>query len=134
MAVGGPVGGVVGGVIGHVIGCFSPDTFITMVNGSKKKIIDIELKDNVAAGGSVFAYGKFLINDLYDYKGIKVSGSHMVYENQKWLNIRDSKSAKSLGNDEYVVYTLGTQNRRILINNILFTDYFGDDEQQKMAS
>ena len=48
----------------------------------------------------------------------------MVNENNKWIRVEDSDIAKSLGNDEHVVYTLGTQNRRIVINDILFTDYF----------
>jgi len=134
MAVGGPVGGVVGGVIGKVFGCFLPDTLISMANGSKKKIIDIELKDNVAIGGFVFATGKFLVNDIYDYKGIKVSGSHLVNEKGNWLRVEDSKLAKLISTEDTVVYTLGTKNRRILINDILFTDYFDIDEQQKMAS
>jgi hypothetical protein len=133
-AVGGPVGGVVGGVIGKVIGCFLPDTLVSMKDGSKKKIIDIELKDNVAIGGFVFATGKFLVNDIYDYKGIKVSGSHLVNEKGNWLKVQDSKLSKLVSTEDTVVYTLGTKNRRILINNILFTDYFDIDEQQKMAS
>ena len=133
-AVGGPVGGVVGGVIGKVIGCFLPNTEITMADGSKKKIIDIELKDNVAIGGFVFATGKFLVNDIYDYKGVKVSGSHLVNEKGNWLKVQDSKLAKLISTEDTVVYTLGTKNRRILINDILFTDYFDIDEQQKMAS
>jgi hypothetical protein len=33
-------------------------------------------------GGKVFATGKFLVENLHDYKGIKVSGSHMV--NEEW--------------------------------------------------
>ena len=132
--VGGPVGGVVGGVIGKVIGCFLPNTLISMKDGSKKKIIDIELKDNVAIGGFVFATGKFLVNDIYDYKGIKVSGSHLVNEKGNWLKVQDSKLAKLISTKDTVVYTLGTKNRRILINDILFTDYFDIDEQQKMAS
>ena len=134
MAVGGPVGGVVGGVIGKVFGCFLPDTLISMTDGSKKKIIDIELKDNVAIGGFVFATGKFLVNDIYDYKNIKVSGSHLVNENGNWLKVEDSKLAKLISTEDTVVYTLGTKNRRILINDTLFTDYFDIDEQQKMAS
>jgi hypothetical protein len=81
MAVGGPVGGVVGGVIGSVFGCFLPDTKVTMSNGTTKNIIDINLNDNIKIGGRVFAHAKFLITDLYNYKGIKVSGSHMVNEN-----------------------------------------------------
>ncbi len=133
-AVGGPVGGVVGGVIGRVFGCFLPDTLVSMTDGSKKKIIDIELKDNVAIGGFVFATGKFLVNDIYDYKGIKVSGSHLVNEKGNWLRVEDSKISKLISTEDTVVYTLGTKNRRILINDILFTDYFDIDEQQKMAS
>ena len=133
-AVGGPVGGVVGGVIGKVIGCFLPNTLVSMSDGSKKKIIDIELKDNVAIGGFVFATGKFLVNDIYDYKGIKVSGSHLVNEKGNWLRVEDSKISKLISTEDTVVYTLGTKNRRILINDILFTDYFDIDEQQKMAS
>ena len=132
-AVGGPVGGVVGSVIGGILGCFLPDTEITMADGSKKKIIDIELKDNIKIGGNVFATAKFLITNLYDYKGVKVSGSHMVNENNKWIRVEDSNIAKSLGNDEHVVYTLGTQNRRIVINDILFTDYFEIDEKEELV-
>tara|TARA_A100001201_G_scaffold39393_1_gene41131 strand:- start:85 stop:1263 length:1179 start_codon:yes stop_codon:yes gene_type:complete len=133
MAAGGPVGAVAGAVIGGILGCFLPDTEITMADGSKKKIIDIELKDNIKVGGNVFATAKFLITNLYDYKGVKVSGSHMVNENNKWIRVEDSDIAKSLGNDEHVVYTLGTQNRRIVINDILFTDYFEIDEKEELV-
>ena len=133
MAAGGPVGAVAGAVIGGILGCFLPDTEITMADGSKKKIIDIKLKDNIKVGGNVFATAKFLITNLYDYKGVKVSGSHMVNENNKWIRVEDSDIAKSLGNDEHVVYTLGTQNRRIVINDILFTDYFEIDEKEELV-
>ena len=133
MAAAGPIGGVIGGAIGGIVGCFLPNTEITMADGSKKKIIDIELKDNIKVGGNVFATAKFLITNLYDYKGVKVSGSHMVNENGKWIRVEDSDIAKSLGNDEHVVYTLGTQNRRIVINDILFTDYFEIDEKEELV-
>ena len=134
MAVGGPVGGVVGGVIGSVFGCFLPNTKVTMSDGTTKNIIDINLNDNIEIGGRVFAHAKFLITDLYDYKGVKVSGSHMVNEDNKWLRVEESKLAKSLGNKEHTVYTLGTDNRRILINNILFTDYFEVDEKEELQT
>ena len=134
MAVGGPVGGVVGGVIGSVFGCFLPNTKVTMSDGTTKNIIDINLNDNIEIGGRVFAHAKFLITDLYNYKGVKVSGSHMVNEDNKWLRVEESKLAKSLGNKEHTVYTLGTDNRRILINNILFTDYFEVDEKEELQT
>ena len=133
-AVGGPIGGAIGGAIGSIFGCFLPDTKIKMADGSEKEIINIKLNDRIKIGGRVVATGQFLINNLYDYKGVKVSGSHMVNENDTWLRVEDSKLAKSLGNDEHIVYTLGTDNRRILIDNILFTDYFEVDEQKELVS
>jgi len=133
-AVGGPVGGVIGGVIGGVVGCFLPNTLITMADDSKKKIIDIDIRDNIKIGGFVFATGKFLVNDIYDYKGIKVSGSHLVQENGNWLKVKDSKISKLISTDDTIVYTLGSENRRILINDTLFTDYFDIDEQKTLAA
>jgi hypothetical protein len=133
-AVGGPIGGVVGSVIGGVLGCFLPDTLITMADDSKKKIIDIDIRDNIKIGGFVFATGKFLVNDIYDYKGIKVSGSHLVQENGNWLKVKDSKISKLVSTDDTIVYTLGSENRRILINDTLFTDYFDIDEQKTLAA
>ena len=121
-----------GGGSGGGDSCFLPDTLVTMANGSVKKIIDVDIGDEVAVGGKVFATGKFLNDELYDYKGVKVSGSHMVNEDGVWMRIRDTKHGISLGDDENIVYVFGSENRRILINNILFTDYFETKEQDKL--
>jgi hypothetical protein len=121
-----------GGGGGGQDSCFLPDTLVTMADGSTKKIIDVDIGDEVAEGGKVFATGKFLNNELYDYKGVKVSGSHMVNEDGVWMRIRDTKHGKPLGDDEHIVYVFGSENRRILINNILFTDYFETKEQEKL--
>ena len=115
-------------------GCFLADTLITMADGSTKEIQKVDLGDNVAEGGKVFAAGRFLVENLHDYKGIKVSGSHMVNEDDKWVRVENSKHGKSLGDDEHTVYVFGSENRRILINNILFTDYFETTEQEKLIN
>jgi len=113
----------------HNKGCFIAGTQITMADGSTKAVEQIDLKDEVAVGGYVFATGKFLVNNLYDYKGIQVSGSHMVKEDG-WVRVEDSKFGKSLGTGDHVVYVFGCENRRILINDTLFTDYFDGFEQE----
>jgi hypothetical protein len=118
---------------GHVVhnkGCFIAGTPITMADGSTKPVEEVTLRDQVAVGGFVFGCGKFLVNDLYDYKGIKVSGSHMVKENTKWIRVLDSELGKSLGPGDHTVYVFGCENRRILINDTLFTDYFDGFEQK----
>ena len=111
-------------------GCFLKGTLITMADGSTKPVEQVDLKDEVAVGGYVFATGKFLINNLHDYKGIKVSGSHMVKEDNEWKYVHDSKHSKALGPGDHVVYVFGCENKRILINNTLFTDYFDGFEQE----
>ena len=110
-------------------GCFIKGTLITMADGSTKPVEQVDLEDEVAVGGKVFAVGRFLNTELYDYKGIKVSGSHMVNEDGVWMRVRDTKHGKSLGDDKNTVYVFGSENRRILINKILFTDYFEINEQ-----
>ena len=113
--------------------CFLKGTPITMADGTIKPVEQVYLGDEVAVGGKVFAVGRFLNNDLYDYKGVKVSGSHTVNEDGKWVRVEDSKHGKALGDDEHTVYVFGAENRRILINDILFTDYFEVNEQEKLS-
>jgi hypothetical protein len=94
----------------------------------------VDIKDEVAVGGFVFATGKFLIDNLHDYKGIKVSGSHMVKEEGKWTRVEHSKYGISLGNEQHIVYVFGSENRRIIINGVEFTDYFELSEQQELIN
>jgi hypothetical protein len=113
-------------------GCFIKGTLITMADKTTKPVEQVDLEDEVAVGGKVFAVGKFLNTELYDYKGIKVSGSHMVNEEGVWMRVRDTKHGKSLGDDKHTVYVFGSENRRILINGILFTDYFEVKDQEQL--
>jgi len=115
-------------------GCFIAGTMITMADGTQKPVEQVDIKDEVAVGGFVFATGKFLIDNLYDYKGIKVSGAHMVKEDGKWTRVEDSEHGVSLGDDEHIVYVFGAEHRRILIDGILFTDYFELSEQQELTN
>ena len=131
---GNPEGNLTSGAAGSGGGCFLAGTLITMADGSQKPVEQVDLKDKVAVGGFVFATGKFLVEDLHDYKGIKVSGSHMVKEDGKWCRVADSKLGVALGDDEHVVYIFGSEYRRIIINGIEFTDYFEIDEKQYLLN
>ena len=115
-------------------GCFIAGTLVTMADGSQKAVELVDIGDEVLVGGKVFATGKFLIDNLYEYKGIQVSGLHMVKEDGKWTRVENSKHGVSLGNDEVIVYVFGSQNRRIIINGIEFTDYFELSEQQELTN
>jgi hypothetical protein len=118
----------------HNKGCFLAGTMITMADGTQKPVEQVDIGDTVSVGGKVFATGKFLIDNLYDYNGIQVSGTHMVKEDGKWTRVEDSRLGRSLGNDEHIVYVFGNENRRIIINNTEFTDYFELSEQQELSN
>ena len=115
-------------------GCFIAGTMITMADGSFKPVEQVDIGDTVSVGGKVFATGKFLIDNLYDYNGIQVSGTHMVKEDGAWVRVEDSRIGRSLGDDEVIVYVFGNENRRIIINNTEFTDYFELSEQQELTN
>ena len=115
-------------------GCFIAGTMITMADGTFKAVETVDIGDEVAVGGKVFATGKFLIDNLYEYKGIQVSGTHMVKEDGKWTRVENSKHGVSLGNEDAIVYVFGSENRRILIDGIEFTDYFELSEQQELVN
>ena len=112
--------------------CFLAGTMVTMEDGTKKAIETIDLGESVKIGGRIFACGKFLCDDLHDYHGIKVSGSHMVLENNKWIRVEQSSDSTLISNDIVHTYNFGTENRRLEIEGITFTDYFEIDEQLKL--
>ena len=115
-------------------GCFIAGTMISMSDGTSKPVEQVDIGDVVSVGGKVFATGKFLIDNLYDYNGIQVSGTHMVKEDGAWIRVEDSRLGVSLGDDEVIVYVFGNENRRIIIKGTEFTDYFELSEQQELIN
>ena len=111
--------------------CFLAGTPITMEDGSIKHIEDIELGDIVMNGGIVGAVAKLLSDDIYEYKGIYVAGSHAVKEDGIWMRVEDSKIGKPLNDGRmHVVYSLGVENKVLDIEGITFTDFFEADSQE----
>ena len=106
--------------------CFDPSTLIQMTNGSEKKIKDIQLGDDTK-GGEVTGVFQFKVNvdEIHNYKGVTVAGSHFVKEDGKFIMVKDSPLAVKIDKIP-VVYSLDTTGRRIFIKDIEFADYNGD--------
>ena len=105
--------------------CFDPNTLIQMADGSEKKIKEIQLGDNTK-GGEVTGVFQFKASDeIHDYKGVTVAGSHYVKEDGKFIMVKDSPLSIKI-NKIPVVYSLDTTGRRIFIKDIEFADYNGD--------
>jgi hypothetical protein len=114
-----------GGESGYGGFCFDPNTPIQMADGSTKKIKNIQLGDDTK-GGEVTGVFQFKATDeIHDYKGVTVAGSHYVKEDGKFIMVQDSPISVKIDKIP-VVYSLDTTGRRIFIKDIEFADYNGD--------
>jgi hypothetical protein len=105
--------------------CFDPSTPIQMADGSTKEIKNIQLGD-ATKGGEVTGVFQFKASDeIHDYKGVTVAGSHYVKEDGKFIMVKDSPLSVKIDKIP-VVYSLDTSGRRIFIKDIEFADYNGD--------
>jgi hypothetical protein len=106
--------------------CFDGDNLVNMVNNYNKKISDIEIGDEILMGGKVLGVLKFTSenNMMCNYKGVIVSATHLVKEDNKWKRIHQTNNAIILDkyNKEHI-YCLITENNIINIKNCIFTDY-----------
>ena len=102
--------------------CFPGDTKIQMNNDIDKEIKNIKLGDNTK-GGIVTGklYVKKHLTEIYDYKGVKVTGSHLVFDNNKWKRIEETEIDSCYMMTE--LYCLITSSNNIFINNLKFRDY-----------
>lgn len=105
-------------------GCFIPETCIDMADGTTKEIANIRLGDAIK-GGTVIGLHTYDGAPLYEYRGVKVSGTHYVIENAKAIMVKDTTAAVKI-DDVYGLYTLDTTDRRIFSNGIEFADHNGD--------
>ena len=102
--------------------CFTAESMIKMADGRYKQISEIGLNENVFEGGPVYSCLKSISEDVYNYKGTKVAGTHAVLEDGKWIRIKDTKEAVKM-DGLFVVYNLSVPNHMLVVNDIIFADY-----------
>ena len=123
---GGGGGGGAGGGSGK--GCFVKGTMIEMADGTEKEITTIAVGE-LTKGGVVEAKLEFMPTQIYNYKGVEVSGSHLVMENNQFIKVEDSK--RSVLTDKIEpVYCFETSDNRIWVKGIEFGDYLTGSHEQ----
>ena len=119
-------------VSGTEVFCFSPDTEILMENGRTKPISQIQVGDTLPNKGvveGVLLTTRDPMKPMFSYKGIKVSGSHLVWENKKWVPVNCSENAENIHYEGERLYSLRTTSREIFGKSpstgeiILFKDW-----------
>lgn len=108
--------------------CFDKDTLIEMLDGSFKKIIDIDVGDVLKGGSSVTAKLKLDATgvQMYNINDVIVSSSHLIknLESDKWTTVEEYPNKQPVKNYlEPYIYCLNTTNKQIEINSTLFSDW-----------
>ena len=105
--------------------CFHKDTLITLISGIKKPISEIELNDYLSDGSRVTTIFKLLPENesLYTLNNVKVTGSHYVKYNNKWIFVKNHPKAILLDEKVKEVWCLNTTSKEIIINNTVFSDW-----------
>jgi len=129
-----------GAALGSAAGafCFGPDTQIQLQNGTIMPIHSIPLGAVLKDGGVVEATMKFQTapHPFYTYKGVVVSGSHIVYEPTPGF-VKDSVHATP-SSPPSVYYCLQTSTRRISVQSssgdtIEFADWEELEEEDEAS-
>jgi hypothetical protein len=112
--------------------CFMGDNLVEDANGKKVRFEDLKpgmmLKEgNVVTGVSCH----MALDDLYEYNGVRVTGCHYVFDNNRFRQVKNAKGSKRVmyGVDEILVYNVFTSTGLIEVNGQLFSDY--DDDSLK---
>ena len=118
--------------------CFDGDTQVLTANGPQT-IKEIKIGTPLAHdAGKVTGFMKFDVPtaDLYDLHGVKVSGSHIVYNDGIPMFVYEHPAARKLPPAAVKLYSLCTSSRRIPVQStngtILFADWeeLADDDDQ----
>ncbi len=106
-------------------GCFIATEKFKLSDGSLKMAKDITPADDLMYGGKTFCTAQFISNEMYEYAGVQVAGSHAVSENGKWLRVRDSQESKRRHDlDGSMVYVVWNENHKMIHENgTVFADY-----------
>ena len=110
------LGAAVGGYTGAF--CLHPNTLIMLSDGSSIPIKNIKLGDILVPGFKTYIFenivtGVLEVNgsktQLYDINGVKISGTHRVFEKGEWVLVRDIERAKKINEKSDILYILNTK-------------------------
>ena len=106
--------------------CFDKETDILLKDGSSKKIININVGDELYHDGKVTSKIKVETkgSEMYSLNNIIVSDTHLIHYRGEWIRVNNHHDAKKIIDyNEPYLYCLNTESKQLFINNILFSDW-----------
>ena len=133
-AAGGALGGKAGATIARIGKklCFVSTTPVEMADGTFRHISMLHLGE-MTKGGEVLSIRISKGEDIFNYQGVFVTGSHGVKEEGKWIRVGDSPLAHK-AMDRSIVYAIITSDHRIFVHGIEFADEVEFDECEELTA
>lgn len=114
--------------------CFIGNQKVQMIDGSYMELQDLKPGMYLENDDLILGVSQHLAeDDLFSYRGVKVTGHHFVWENDTFIPVKDSALSSPIAynlNDIYV-YNLITQFGTITIDGVCFSDW--EDDKIKEA-
>lgn len=112
--------------------CFSKNTMIELNNGEKIKISKAKLNDVLSDGSTITGIMKMANNNqsMYKLNEIIVTHNHQIYhKSMGWINVEQHPNAIKLESfTEPYLYCISTDNKLIIIDDYIFSDWDELDE------
>ena len=98
--------------------CLHPNTSIMLAEGSSILIKNIKIGDILLPSFKTYIFANMVTGileadgsktDLYDIDGVKISGTHRVFEKGEWVLVRDIERAKRITEKSNILYILNTK-------------------------
>jgi len=106
--------------------CFDKNTIFKLSNGKEITISQLKVGDILEDGTIIQCH--FILDasreTMYYLNDVIVSGSHPVLYNNQWISVSEHPNVEKIKNyHEKYIYCLNTSNKKIVINNIIFSDW-----------
>jgi hypothetical protein len=130
------LGAAVGGYTGAF--CLHPNTSIMLSEGSSIPIKNIKIGDTLLPSFKTYIFANTVTGileadgsktDLYDIDGIKISGTHRVFEKGEWVLVRDIERAKRINEKSNLLYILNTKHHWVSVKGNTDILYVSDWEE-----
>lgn len=120
--------------VGALFFCYVAGTRIAMRDGGWKRVEDLRIGDDVELGGKVLARGEAVSPEIYRYRDQMVSGTHAVFEDGRFVRVKDSPKARLSSSPPVIVYPVVTEKHLLLLEDHIAADFSETDEEDVSPS